>query len=338
MLFPLTINMTFLNCLFILFVFHVIVWFVSRSHLLDLCSYLVSKTCVLKMLDLSWNKIGPHGAIALGMALRKNASLEEMNVASNSIGDYGGQRLVSSLVSHRTLQTFILSQNEIADRTCFVASRVLKDHPSIRRLDLTFNPLGEAGARSIYRTILRGLKCWVMMGNCSFGENDSIFNSTYPSVDNPYSLDLSEPYDAAVLNELLTKLREDPINCSFEDMVYQEGSKSATTPISLTVVNGIVALKSTAKAWQPPESGNLRFKFNQAVFVPSLLNAIDAKSFDTLQKIVEAGKAATRKKDVDKKKVWLRFLCQDVYFTTAQVQSLVLVLLYVSLLRVSAHY
>lgn len=42
---------------------------------------------------------------------------------------------------------------------------------------------------------------------------------------------------------------------------------------------------------------------------------------DLLMKIVEAGKESDKKKDVDKKRVWLYLLCQDVYLTTAQVCS-----------------
>lgn len=36
-------------------------------------------------------------------------------------------------------------------------------------------------------------------------------------------------------------------------------------------------------------------------------------------KIVEAGKESDKKKDVDKKRIWLFLLCQDVFLTTAQV-------------------
>jgi hypothetical protein len=48
-------------------------------------------------------------------------------------------------------------------------------------------------------------------------------------------------------------------------------------------------------------------------------DAISDHYLDLLMKIVEAGKESDRKKDVDKKRVWLYLLCQDVYLTTAQV-------------------
>ena len=44
-----------------------------------------------------------------------------------------------------------------------------------------------------------------MQGNCTFREDLSIFNCTYPSAGNPYVLDLTEPYKAAVLEELMVR-------------------------------------------------------------------------------------------------------------------------------------
>jgi hypothetical protein len=41
--------------------------------------------------------------------------------------------------------------------------QILKGHKTLMNFDLTFNPLGEAGARSIFRSILRGVTCWVFM-------------------------------------------------------------------------------------------------------------------------------------------------------------------------------
>jgi hypothetical protein len=41
--------------------------------------------------------------------------------------------------------------------------QILKGHKTLTNFDLTFNPLGEAGARSIFRSILRGVTCWVFM-------------------------------------------------------------------------------------------------------------------------------------------------------------------------------
>jgi len=70
----------------------------------------------------------------------------------------------------------------------------------------------------------------------TFFDRTNMYNHSFPSNDNPYTLDLSEPYKAAVLNELLVKYSEDPINCSFEGLTYREEvSKGPEQSISLVV-------------------------------------------------------------------------------------------------------
>ena len=123
---------------------------------------------------------------------------------------------------------------------------------------------------------------------------------------------------------LQVKYADDPVNCSFEGMTYRENSSGKgggpEQSIVLAVHNNKVVLKSTGEVWVPPEKGFMRFNFQQAVTVPTIADAIDDKSHDLLMKIVEAGKESDKKKDVDKKRIWLHLLCQDVYFTTEQVR------------------
>jgi hypothetical protein len=116
------------------------------------------------------------------------------------------------------------------------------------------------------------------------------------------------------------KYVEDPQNCSFEGLVYRETLKGGPEqPISLTVVNNRVVSKSSNDVWVPPEKGFVKFVFQEVVAMPSVDDAISAHYLDLLMKIVEAGRESDKKKDVDKKRVWLYLLCQDVYLTTAQV-------------------
>lgn len=117
------------------------------------------------------------------------------------------------------------------------------------------------------------------------------------------------------------KYVEDPQNCSFEGLVYREALKGGPEqPIALAVVNGRVVLKATNEVWVPPEKGFVKFVFQEVVAMPSVNDAISAQNLELLMKIVEAGKESDRKKDIDKKRVWLYLLCQDVCLTTAQVR------------------
>eukprot|EP00981_Chlorochromonas_danica_P013117 scaffold5887_cov173-Ochromonas_danica.AAC.1 len=111
----------------------------------ELCSYLSSSMCKLISLDLSWNTIGDNGALEFGQSLaEKNRTLLVLNLAANAINDYGGQRFMDSIAFHPIIQEINLAQNNISDRTCFVVSQVLSHHTSMKKLDLSLNPLGEA--------------------------------------------------------------------------------------------------------------------------------------------------------------------------------------------------
>lgn len=291
------------------------------------------------VLDLSWNNIGDNGAMEFAAAMNnQNNSLIKLNLAANAINDHGGQRFMDSIAFHSTIQEINLSQNNISNRTCFVVSQVLRNHQSMQKLDLSLNPLGEAGARSIFRTILRGLRCFVTMRNCSYGDDATIYKHSYPSHDNPYHLDLSEPYHRAIVLELLFKFQDDPSHCSFENMTYREMPKAPETPIQLVVLDGKetpsssggpmgrsrrgslvnrVCLRGSQEPWMVPRVGILKFQFVQAVFVPSVENKIDEVALNILQLIVENGVTA------NDKKMWLFLICQDLYFTTEQAQGMI---------------
>lgn len=290
--------------------------------MVEICGYIASRTCSLQILDLSWNKIGETGAIEFGLALTQNTSLLKLNLAANSIGDMGGQRFIDCLREHKVLNEVGLSQNGISDGTCFVVAQVVHKHPSMKKLDLSLNPLGEAGARSIFRNILRGQVCFVMMRNCSYKDDLTMYNHAYPSMANPYVLDLSIPYCRAVLQEMMIKWSEDPLHCSFSDIVYKDGTKGPDTIIQLALAMNprdrtkkmVVTKANITEAWDVPKVGTVKFQFHQSVFVPSVENKVNPTAFNILCMIVEHGQS-----DQDKKQ-WLALLCQDLFFTTRQVR------------------
>lgn len=274
-------------------------------------------------MDVSWNKIGETGAIEFGLALTQNSSLLRLQLAANGIGDVGGQRFVDCLREHSTLNEVNLAQNGISDGTCFVVAQVVHKHPSMKKLDLSLNPLGEAGSRSIFRNILRGQVCFVVMRNCSYKDDLKIYSHAYPSMANPYTLDLSIPYCRAVLQEMMIKFAEFPNNCSFGDILYKDGTKGPDTIFQLTHAPNprdrtkrmVVTKANPGEAWDVPKIGTVRFQFHQSVFVPTMENKVNPTAFNILCMIVEHGQS-----DQDKKQ-WLALLCQDLFFTTKQVDN-----------------
>jgi len=66
-------------------------------------------------LNLMWNQIGDEGAIAIGEALRVNASLTSLDLANNWIGDKGGVAIANALAVNATLTKLGLGYNSIGD-------------------------------------------------------------------------------------------------------------------------------------------------------------------------------------------------------------------------------
>ena len=273
----------------------------------------------LKSLNLAWNNVKEEGASLLAVAIRTSLFLKFLDLSANGIDDKGGQKLGSAIPFTESLETLILQQNYIMSPACFVFSRVLKAHVSMQVLDLSLNPVGEPGARSLFRTILSGLRCFVMMRSCTFDEDANIFNHSNPSVDSPYELDLSVPYDTSVTLALRNMMEKDPQNCKIQEVTYREkpgGGPSVAVGLQLSPT-GDLCLKGTTERWVPPMEGvvNLKFIYNEKI--PTL----DMKASKTAMFVLQIIIVTARTED-DRKK-WLRLLCADLYCTCEQAQSVI---------------
>lgn len=154
----------------------------------------------------------------------------------------------------------------------------------MRILDLSSNPVGEAGARCLFRTLLRGIPCKIDLKDCEYALDERLFNHSFPAENSPYYLNLSDPYDSSVLAELMSMAEDDPINCRFTSVIYTEdnrrsildnignskqkannenkGNKMAPSSSSrgqtlkLTVLpEGYISDRSGGPRWVPPSQG-----------------------------------------------------------------------------------
>jgi hypothetical protein len=86
-----------------------------NNHLMDgaaadLAALLkTSKPCALTELDLSWNSLGPDGAVSLSHALRANCPLRSLHLEWNGLETKGGSALASVLHKNNRLQMLNLS-------------------------------------------------------------------------------------------------------------------------------------------------------------------------------------------------------------------------------------
>lgn len=117
---------------------------------------LVIRNNSLKWVDASWNSFDGTAGAYIADALKSNNSLNYLDLSSNSLRDAGGQELAACLEFNKTLKVLLLNINGIGGNACFVFSKTLAKHPSMKQIDLSMNPLGEPGARALFRMILKG--------------------------------------------------------------------------------------------------------------------------------------------------------------------------------------
>jgi hypothetical protein len=302
---------------------------ISGDGIHHLCQYLRQTDadhhhgCTIQSLDLSWNRIDSHASIDIADALLVNRSLRIVNLSMNpTIHEAGGKRIASALAINNSIQELHLNQCNIGYGTCFILAQVLRKQSTIKLLDLSSNPLGEAGARSLFRTMLHGIKSIIRMENCEYPIDERVFNHSYPAEHSPYTFDMTESYDRAVLEELVEIACHDPINSKFTSVFYQEVSSGAkdrpVTSIKLMVsADRILCDRNNGLKWSVPDSGRLTVHFESAIVIPTSEKIINDQQLHIISDIIANGRT-----DVDRK-AWLRMISSDVYYNTNQIERLI---------------
>ncbi|XP_004459835.2 ribonuclease inhibitor [Dasypus novemcinctus] len=83
----------------------------------------------------------------MGPGLRANASLTELCLRSNELGDAGVRLVLQGLQGARRVQKLSLQNCSLTATGCSVLPGTLRCLPSLRELNLSENPLGDAGLR-----------------------------------------------------------------------------------------------------------------------------------------------------------------------------------------------
>ena len=274
-------------------------------------AYLIHENCNLEHLDLSWNEVHELGSILISEALYMNTSLKSLNLSSNGVSDPAGELLIAALQSNAHLEVLDLSQNNIRSRTCFVLAKLLRHFHVLEHIDLSENPIGEPGGRCLYREIMFGQPCKIIMHNCTYDIDDALLNYSYP--DGEYQLNLSAPYDSACLDELITIIERNAASCKFESVTHDE----SLNPINITVINNVVCSKSSGQKWNPPTSGRMKILFTHKIIVPTVEMTIQTQSLLVLVKLLQEAKKITDRRNI------LIIIFQDILCTTQQVQELI---------------
>jgi len=187
-----------------------------NNHLMDgaavdLAALLkTSKPCALTELDLSWNSLGPVGAVALSQALRANCPLRSLHLEWNGLETKGGSALASVLHKNNQLRMLNLSHTRAGPEVCLVVCEALSRNTALRTLHLDSNPLGADGGRHLMWGLhsSRSLQTLTMKGSifASHGLISHTAGFAAVNMQNPdgeYELNCTQPAERAVARQLM---------------------------------------------------------------------------------------------------------------------------------------
>ena len=101
----------------------------------------LSRSLVIKKLDLSFNNITNKGAEYLAIALAKNKALQSLNLSFNRIKDKGGLALSKVLSENQSIIELNLKENDIKSKIAEVFSNICRSNMNIQNLNLDLNPI-----------------------------------------------------------------------------------------------------------------------------------------------------------------------------------------------------
>ena len=301
-----------------------------------ICNFLQLPGCELKILDLTWNMLGVSGAIHIADALQfvdksgsSSCRLQTLLLSCNGIGDEGAQCIAASVARNISLIKLNLASNGVGTNTCFIFSSALNSHRTMRLLDLSSNPLGDSGARCLFKIILRRIPCFIIMKNCTFVVEPGSYDISNPAALSPYELDTSDPYQEAVMQELFNTYVVDTNHLSFDIVSVREKNTSAKqsdkntkmygseTFHKLMPLSGQVVNQSSKLPWIPPHGSLVKITCSQQKEKPPIALKLSAESLEIFIIII-----ANAGSEIDRNN-WFRLMSTDHYFTTAQVDQMI---------------
>jgi len=103
----------------------------------------------IRILDLSYNKIGDHGLEKISnYIIEDECNLEELSIEGNSLGDKNIKRLCDVIISNISdrISCLNISKNLISDESCVSIANLLQECLSLQILMLSWNHIKNYGA------------------------------------------------------------------------------------------------------------------------------------------------------------------------------------------------
>ena len=132
----------------------------SKSMSLDLSYNSFTDEGVFKLvptrltsLDLSWNLVGPAGAVHLAKNLKQSSKIEQLDLSYNKIGDEGCAAVVTCALSCPKISVMKVKSNGVTHITGYLIAQALPHFRTIVKLDISDNLL----TRGVVNCLLHAL-------------------------------------------------------------------------------------------------------------------------------------------------------------------------------------
>lgn len=113
--------------------------------------------CEVIKLDVAYNSITDHGAIAIADALWSNTTLTRLNLMCNKITNRGARALAKALMHNKTLTHLSLGGNCISDEGAKAIAEALRSNTTLVSLNLAANNICDAGAEAVAESLMSNI-------------------------------------------------------------------------------------------------------------------------------------------------------------------------------------
>lgn len=222
---------------------------------------LVRNSRILKM-DLGYNHFDPEAFSVLGNSLLKGSQVEYLGLAKTAscMASLPMTGFLEQLPADKSLKFLDLSDNMLDESSAIMLEYGLQTHPSIELLDVSTNPLGQAGLGSLAR-LLSSEKCprlaEIRLEDVQASENRDVAMGLFdldPS--GQYSFDMAQPGQRTAFRLLLSQLSDYGSRSQY--------IKSATLSNAPYNVDGVRRRKNI---WNFPSSGTLELLLSLSDFL-----------------------------------------------------------------------
>jgi len=142
-------------------------------------------------LDISWNKLTHHGALALAEGMRSNKALQKLNISWNSIGNQAGRVFGEVLAGDKVLEYLDLGNCKLETPAITVIAHGLAENKTLERLVLDNNYLGLYAGKALLRAIILQDKTKVAeFHKCILAKDEYVLEEVEQNLTGHYTLNL----------------------------------------------------------------------------------------------------------------------------------------------------